>query len=140
MHARFQNWPIALNREITRAATLKFKYGTHDCALFAADCVRAMTGTDLMGDLRARYATREQAEALLEEYFGGDLERAMLRLAEQYAIEEITPLFAQRGDLVMRTMPEGPALGVLSGRLACFAAPRGLAMLTIYECRRAWRI
>lgn len=137
---RVQNWPIALNDVISTSANKPFCFGRHDCALFAADCIEAMTGTDLAADLRGRYATQEHADKVLDEFFGGDLETAIERIADQYELKEIRPLRAKRGDIVLRTTGQGPALGIVSGVFCCFAAPRGLTMLKIFECQRAWSI
>ena len=123
MLKRNQNWPIALNEVIRNRAATPFQYGSHDCAQFTADCINAMTGTDLMADFRGRYATQEGALKVLDECFGGDLEEAMERIADQYELEEIVTLRAKGGDIVLRDSDQGPALGIISGRFCCFAAP-----------------
>ena len=133
-----QDWPIKLNEVTARASTKPFAYGTHDCALFAADCVRAMTDVDLAKDFRGHYQSKPGAKRVLRQHEADDLEQLMDQIAARHGIQNASPMGAKRGDIVLRDTPEGPALGIVSGHYCCFAAPQGLTMVTVRECRRAW--
>lgn len=58
---RVPDWRLQLDALITTRLHRPFGWGTNDCALFAADCVLALTGQDLASGLRglsARQALR----------------------------------------------------------------------------------
>lgn len=135
---RRPDWPERMLAEIEAAATRPFSWGGHDCTLFAADVVRAMTDHDYAAAARGRYKSRRGALRLLKPY--GGLEG----LVDSLGLVERPLAFAQRGDVVLAdatTDPaEGPSLGIYDGAVALFAAPVGLARLPLHACRRAWRI
>ena len=54
---RLDDWHARLAAYVYEAGRTPFAYGAHDCALFAAGAVAAMTGTDLASDWRGRYRT-----------------------------------------------------------------------------------
>jgi hypothetical protein len=47
MVTRLENWPRLLAEELGRAANQPFIWGEHDCALFVAKVVHAVTGNGL---------------------------------------------------------------------------------------------
>ena len=54
---RRPDWRDRLVSYLHSARQRPFEFGQHDCSLFAADCVAAMTGNDMAADWRGRYAT-----------------------------------------------------------------------------------
>lgn len=58
---RLPDWRLRLDAFVTERLARPFEWGAHDCALFAADAVLAITGHDLavgLRGLRARQALR----------------------------------------------------------------------------------
>lgn len=51
------NWHQHLAQTLQAAMTRPFSWGEHDCCLFAADCVQAVTGVDVAADFRGTYTT-----------------------------------------------------------------------------------
>lgn len=126
-----------------------FAWGSNDCALFAADAVEAITGTDIAEAFRGKYADEATAFALIQSVTGKgtDAATAVGDAAEwcaQHAglVEWPYPLLAQRGDLV--TVQDAGRLiaGVihLSGRHAVSVGEDGLKRLPITAVKRAWKI
>jgi len=107
--------------------------------LFAADCVKAVTGHDPAAWFRGRYATETGAWRAIRRYCGergitapfGD---ALLgpRLA--------TTKLAGRGDLVLVPTPAGPAFGVVTPLGVHVAAERGLVEYPLSSAIVGWRI
>ncbi len=60
----------ALTDFLAEAVRRQFRWGQHDCMLFAADWARALTGVDPAASLRGAYDSRCAAEILIER-FGG---------------------------------------------------------------------
>lgn len=135
---RHEDWPRCLDEAIAVARVQPFAWGRHDCCLFAADCVVAMTGEDPAAAWRDRYDNADDGYALLTERHRGDLAAAVdavlgLRLPG--------PAFAQRGDVVLIDTSNGLALGVCAGRHHLIPAkPVGLVPFRLSQALAAWRI
>lgn len=83
---------------VNGAHTKRFKWGEHDCFLFAAGAVQVVTGIDYMANLRG-YRDETTAEVLLRERFGTTkLRDVFLTVALEYA-KQIPLEDAQDGDI-----------------------------------------
>jgi len=102
---------LALSTYLAQCEGRPYAYGEHDCALFAAGAVLAMTGEDPAGPFRGRYCSRWSGDELLAAHGSDTLEAAIDGLFPQVAIG-----FAKRGDLAWH---EG-SVGVVAGRFALF--------------------
>lgn len=139
---RYSNWPARLGRFLDEVCQQEFKWGEHDCALFACGCIEAMTGIDLARDFRGEYNTRAGAARAMRQFAGKGLEAVVEKRTAAYGMREVDVRFAQRGDVVLLETKLGPALGIvhLNGVAAVFAAPEGLTFVHTHACRRAWRV
>jgi len=137
---RLRNWDSLLDREIEDARSRPFAWGTHDCALWAANAVREITGEDIAAPYRGRYSTAAGATRALKRYGGGDLVTA----ATQALGNPVPVARAKRGDMVL--VPEGPieaaALGIigLSGTVIHLASHDGLLDLPRRVAGLAWGV
>lgn len=138
---RHSDWAERLSRFLDRAATRQFHYGLHDCCLFAADAVLAMTGHDLAQAFRGQYRSRSQALAVSRDFAGEPRVSALLTKALD-GLEAVHPKLAQRGDLVMIQRSKDVSLGVvaLDGGSILNAAAVGYAKLPLSLVVRAWRV
>lgn len=128
---------------LERART-PFVWGSHDCALFAADGVLAMTGIDIASDFRGKYSDEAGAMALIKQLTGGDtVADAAAWCAQKHALAELPhPKTAQRGDLTVFLGQTGAmvaGLVHLSGQLVAMGEG-GLYRFPISKVLRAWRI
>jgi uncharacterized membrane protein len=125
-------------------ATMKFAWGTNDCALFAADGVQSFTGTDLAAEFRGKYSTEAGALATIKSVTGGaTIADAAAWCATKHGLVELVhPLMAQRGDLVICTDAGRDISGLvhLSGRHIVAVGADGLLRLPITNVVRAWRV
>lgn len=133
---RIKGWRSALHEEIERHRRIPFSFG-HDCALFAADCVQAMTGQDLAAAFRGHYTTQAGALRLLSRHgFASlaDLAGSML--------EEIHPVRAAVGDVafIADDSPFGGALGIVIGEQAAVMHERGVGSLPRSMMTKAFRV
>lgn len=90
---RLHDWPERLSEVVAAARDRPFEYGTHDCCLFAADCIEAVTGRDLAAVWRGQYATLEDGLKLAKA-------RNLVQLAAKF-FKPIAPVFAHRGDIAV---------------------------------------
>jgi hypothetical protein len=134
---RFPDWPQRLAATLEAARTRKFSYGGFDCALFAADCVKAISGVDYAIAFRG-YRTHQQAYRIITEH--GGLEKLLISLLG----EPIHTALAQRGDVVLAEIPvveeEGLSVGVCLGAFCAFPAGVGLRLHPRSVAKLAWRI
>lgn len=137
---RYQDWPSRLHIEIEAARERPFSWGSADCALWACDVILAMTGSDPGALFRGRYTDQESAIRALYDFCGGGLEKAVEAITAEHGMEEVSVRFAQRGDVVLLDIDEGPALGICIGHRCAFVGPEGVAYRALKDCRRAWRV
>lgn len=133
---RTQTWRAALADHIDRCRAAPFVWGKHDCALFAAGAVKAMTGTDLARGLRGKYRSAGSAAVLIKKHgFGslGDLVASRL--------PEVAPAFAMRGDLAIIRDDDGlAALAVVLGAEVAAARDIGLSFVSRDRVERAFHV
>lgn len=134
---RHSYWEEALTTYLDTVAEEPFKWGSHDCALFAASAVQRMTGVDIAADFRGRYDTAKGAALALREVGEGTL----FRTIKGWFGAPVNVHFAKRGDLVMRN---ATALGVCVGLYSWFvgeeAGHHGLVVLPTAACSYAFHV
>ena len=140
---RRPDWPERLAEYVAEGAVVRFRWGEVDCCLWACGGLEAMTGIDPAAPLRGTYADLEGARKALRGFGGGGLLETAEKLALDYGkIRLASPLYAQRGDLVMAQgagdSPDG--LGLCVGRTALCLTPRGLRSVRLEDSLAAWRI
>jgi len=131
---RLENWPTLLNDFISSRMDTPFKWGVHDCTLFAADCAWAITGTDPAKEYRGTYASETSAARIIVESGG------FRELVNQNMGQEINPKLAQRGDWVLIHQGDSLALAVCMGINFVAAGKEGLIFSPMKEAITAWRV
>jgi hypothetical protein len=142
---RRQDWPTILAQMVYDARCEPFAWGTHDCCIWAADVIQAMSEShvDLAATYRGTYSDEAGAAAVISAATGGgDLEDLIEAIATANGFIEVTPNKAQRGDLALADTVTGPAAGIIGpdGRQGIFVAPDGLTLVDLTDIRRTWRI
>jgi hypothetical protein len=138
---RIDLWESRLAKLIDEARERPFVWGKNDCALFAADAVHELTGTDPAFLYRGRYDSEEEAGKILKK--AGGLIGIMETLSESRGWKTVEPLYAQRGDVCLGDIDGRHTLGVCTGNGFAFTQqPVGLFEVTIYDHRvlMVWRI
>ena len=131
---RIEGWEQRFHAKFTEAQGREFQWGKHDCVLFAADIVEALTGIDHAAEFRGRYRTPRGALRIV-----GNLET----FPDQY-FKRIPVTRAQRGDLVFvdGDNPFGGSLGVVApgGVQIATAGENGLDLVSIRRGSAAWKV
>jgi len=132
--SRLPGWPELLAAFIDARRHMPFAWGSNDCALFAADAVREMTGVDFAADHRSHDSADSAARALAA--VGGLHELAAACLPEREAVG-----LAQRGDVVMVPIDGRDTLGIVVGN-GCWCAPgeSGLVFRPMSEVPAAFAV
>lgn len=130
---RLDNWPTLLAKEIEAARVRPFSFGEADCALWAADVVLAITGSDPAARWRGAYDSEFGALRLIAQHGG------LRQMATEALGEPINPAFAQRGDMVLIADGGGYSLGICVGAQLAGMGERGLVFRPMSEAVCAWR-
>jgi hypothetical protein len=137
MLTRREDWPSRLAAALEAARDKPFVWGQHDCGLFAADCVLAMTDTDPAALYRGQYADEERARATMLALAGGGLRAAWTR-ALGPAMNNVR--MARRGDVALVEIGGVEAAGIVVGsRVAC-TTEGGLVMVPAHRIVAAWAV
>lgn len=134
---RAADWEDRLRTYLDRVAEDPFRWGQHDCALFAAGAIKAMTGFDPAADLRGTYSTKTGALEALREHCAGTLLRTAVHwLGAPKSIHQV-----KRGDIVMR---DRFTLGVCVGLHSYFVGEGpgtiGLVPLPTHSLKHAFTV
>jgi hypothetical protein len=133
----------AFHKFLVQRTKTPFAWGTNDCALFAADGVRAITGVDIAADFRGKYTDEASALQAIKTVCGGSTiaDAAAYCAAKHGLIEWAKPLFAKRGDLVVVRNGDGRVIAGLvhlNGRHVVSVGERGLVWLPVTNIIRSW--
>ncbi|MEI2806259.1 MAG: hypothetical protein V9G18_10040 [Albidovulum sp.] len=132
---RRHDWRSRLSGVIEEALQRPFEWGHHDCALFAADAVLAMTGADHATFWRGRYRTPLGAMRILGR---GGYEDHVDYVAAHLA--EVHPALAAVGDIAVIGSEDGPALGIVTGPGIAVPGPSGLGFAPRAAAIRAFHV
>lgn len=132
---RFENWEMILARCLREAEGKVFSWGEHDCCLWTADVVKAMTGVDYAMEFRGTYNTRAGAIRALIELADGSLTKLL-----DVFFDRVEVAYSQRGDVVVMFYDDMETLGVCVGDRAAFVTKRGLIYISMQNVLRAWAV
>jgi hypothetical protein len=144
---RKQDWDVRLFAYIEANSARPFVWGEFDCALFACDCVREMTGVDMASEFRGKYKSVRGALRLIKPF--ESLMGLANAIALRHGLEKVPWAFAQRGDIVIVPAPwlecpavAGPygALGIMCDRMALAPGLEGLIPVPPSTILGAWRV
>lgn len=137
---RMPDWPERLDAVLSAARHRPFRWGVHDCALFTADAVEAMTGIDPAAAWRGRYGSARSAIALRWRTGLFSWSQLFAEAAERWHLPRIAPLHAHRGDVVCLDLPTGRPAGICIGARIASPAKDGLVFLPRTLARAAWHV
>ena len=131
---RNDDWRLCLDVLVRERSIEPFQWGANDCALFAADAVRAMTGVDVAAHLRC-YKDARGAAVMLDAYGG------LMALATQLLGAPVGARNATPGDVVLVRMAKREALGVMFDEDTLIGpGVDGITVAPLSDALCAWRI
>ena len=142
---RIEGWPEKLMAEVELARTIPFMWGLHDCCIFVADCVYAITGEDLAHNWRDRYYDEASMQIFLASQDLTDLTSVADALAAENQLEQVDPRQGRRGDIYQFDTLLGPTLGVLVDSRIVTTAPQGTKFIHLEDIiykpnTRTWKV
>lgn len=133
---RHPDWPQRLGAAIADKRHLPHAWGENDCALCAADLVRAQTGEDFGVAFRGRYSDRAGAQAILDAL---GLE-TLVHLVDAFLPRLPHGERPRRGDVVLQPHPDGAFLAVIWGGGIVAPGARGLVLMPRAPDAPCWRV
>jgi hypothetical protein len=131
---RRQDWPLHLERFVAARMAMPFVWGSNDCAIFAADCVHAITGQDPAPAGLRRHTTAKQAYRAIARHGG-------LSSIATDALGAPGPVrLACVGDVVLVKTGGRDALAICNGSTAMMPSARGLVSVGLDTASHAWRV
>lgn len=128
---RLPYWESILAEKIEEAKHLPFKWGTHDCILWAGGVAESITGKDYLSEFKGQYKTKKEAYRIIK-----SIAKTLPEAVDQYVTRKPV-LMARRGDVVWN----GEGMGVCNGAHSIFLTPNnGLVSIKTKDCTIAWRI
>ena len=124
----------ALNAAIEAARDKPFKWGEHDCCIFAANVVRDMTGADFAAGYRGQYHDARSALEIVAKNAG------LEAIATQALGEPIPASKAKRGDVVLVDTEGRHALGICIGERVAAPGRDGLVFPLMDQWIKAWTV
>lgn len=123
---RLHDWEIRLTLYVTEVARTGFAHGAHDCALFAAGAVKAVTGTDPGARWRGRYSSFKGGLKLVRKDGFADHVAVMRQHCPQVQAASV-----MAGDLAVIGTGLDAALGVVQGALIYVLRETGLGLMPL---------
>lgn len=130
---RKPDWQLWFDALLTSRVHAPFCWGRHDCVLFAADAVQAITGVDLAADQRG-YRGARAATRMLQAH-GGVRALASRTLGQPIALGD-----ARQGDVALVLAGRREALAVVLGDQVVAPGPHGLSAVPLTDALCAWRV
>jgi hypothetical protein len=131
---RLHNWQIRYADLCRARKATPFAWGAHDCCLWAADVVEALTGVDHAATWRGTYDTASAAARLVAELGG------VQAIATGALGAAVSTRMAGVGDLVLIEQDGREMLGVCNGVEALVVGPSGLEPVGMQAAHAAWRV
>ena len=131
---KLQDWQVRFEAFIKARRALPFAWGSNDCAIFAADCVQAITGQDPAPAGLRSHATEKQAARSLERH-GGLVGIATAALGEPVPISQ-----ACVGDVVLCKSGKRDMLAICNGSTALAPSAQGLVSVGMDDASMCWRV
>lgn len=132
---RFEDWEkrfvdIGIERSVS-----VHEWGVHDCVIFGADAVLAMTGDDVASDVRGQYDGPISAARIIKKN-GFDSLGDMIAAR----LPEIDVALAQRGDAVLCDGEDGEFVAIVNGHTCVGPSRFGLVHVPIKSATRAFKV
>ncbi len=134
MTARLSDWEERLHAYLDQVAALPFSWGKHDCLMFVAGAIKAVTGRDPARGHRGKYSGGAGALRYMARRGWNDVAVALCA-----HLEECAPAFARRGDIVLFGDIAGVCMGATSLFVSETGEGAGLSHIDTSQISRAWR-
>ena len=132
---RLPGWEGRIAEALERARGRPYVLGQSDCFRMACEAVDALTGVDRWPEFAGRYATRQEALALIAQW-GPSFNSAFSKF---FGVEPSPMGYARRGD-VIKFIQGDAHLGICNGADVAVLTDAGMGFVRRSACVHCWRI
>lgn len=132
---RLTDWQLRFSDATREAHDKRFKWGEHDCCLWVANCVLAITGIDYAESWRGKYSDESGAYALIKK--GESLTKMVTSVLKT---EAINPNYANVGDVVLIVTGGKEALAICNGASVLIPSRTRMVSLPMSSAKKVWKI
>lgn len=132
MTHRLFDWQLRFEAFIAARLTMPFAWGSNDCAIFAADCVQAITGQDPAPAGLRNHTTEKQALRALKRHGG------VAGIATAVLGQPVPATLANIGDVVLCKAGTRDMLAICNGASAFAPSANGLVTVPLGDV--CWRV
>ena len=138
MTKRIDYWLEAYARTLEEMRNEPFVWGTHDCIIFVARLLTAITDRDFVSEMRAKYQWTSEAEARATIAGRGGLES----FVTEFLGEPLpSPHYAGQGDVVLVDAPDDSEIAMIcDGNMLIGPGAEELMFLRRAHAKKAWRV
>jgi len=131
---KYHDWQLRFEAFLAARRAMPFAWGSNDCAIFATDCVLALTGRDVaLPELRL-HINAKQALAAIKSHGGlGSIATAALG-------QPVPVLLAQIGDVVLCKSGKRDMLAICNGGTAIAPGRAGMVSVSMDAAALCWRV
>jgi len=133
---RRADWMERLQGCVENAKLLPFRYGVHDCCLWAARCVDEMCGTNHVYAIESRfnYSDEDSANAVIVAGKG------LLALVDEFLGDHTGKQWAAPGDVVLVRNAGRALVGIVVGHSVIAPSDHGLLVLPYDDIAVCWKV
>ena len=132
-----EDWEIKLHDFIYKNKDKPFAWGKWDCCVFANDCIKAMTGNNLIPK-ELKWKDEEGAMQSIKDY-GGTLLKSIDKACKEKNIKSIDKNYIGKGDLVV-FKEDTQLAGICDGCSILGPSSDGMSVKKDVEVLKVWRI
>ena len=112
MITKQNDWQILFDEFIVCNRFKPFKWGSWDCCKFSNECIKAITGEDLI-PINLKWKDEKSAMKAIKEY-GGTISKSIAKACKKKGAYQVPNSYMQKGDLVVYK-EENELVGISDG-------------------------
>jgi len=132
-----EDWEIKFHDFVFKNKDRPFAWGKWDCCIFSNECIKAMTGKNLIPK-ELTWKDEETAMKSIKEY-GGTLLKSIDKACKKNKIKSIDKNFISKGDLVV-FKEETQLAGICDGFSILGPTDDGISVKKDVDVLKVWRI
>jgi len=135
MIKRYDDWQLRFETLVAENMSKAFSWGSHDCMLWAANAVEALTGFDAAEDLRGTYDSALGAARVVKEL--GGMEKL---ITDRLGVEPVGAGYANVGDILLADLEGQLTAAVCNGETMLAPSAECLVALPTLSALKCWKI
>jgi hypothetical protein len=135
MIKRYDDWQLRFEKAVAENMNKPFEWGSHDCVLWGANAVLAITGYDAADGFRGTYDSALGAAKVLKEL--GGMEKLT---TDKLGVEPVAAGYANVGDILLVNLEGQLTMAVCNGETMLAPSELCLVALPTLSALKTWKV